>query len=138
MRGAFTGAVADRKGVFEQADGGTVFLDEIGDTAAGAAGASCCACSKTARCGRSAASARGERRRAGHRRHQLRSRARRSPSGAFREDLFYRLSVIAIRVPPLRERRADIPLLIAQLPRQMPARRAGQQDRRCHPRRWTR
>ena len=110
-RGAFTGAVADTKGIFEQANGGTVFLDEIGETSPALqvkllrvlqegevrpvggsrmVQASTCASSRPPTSISSA----------------------RSPQQRFRQDLFYRLSVIVIRVPALRERREDIPLLI--------------------------
>jgi transcriptional regulator with PAS, ATPase and Fis domain len=88
-RGSFTGAVADKKGFFEEAEGGTIFLDEIGETSAALQ-------VKLLR-----ALQEGEIRRVGSTR----------ASGRFREDLFYRLSVITLRVPALRERREDIPLL---------------------------
>src|SRR5580765_3887175 len=110
QRGAFTGAVADHKGVFEQAGAGTVLLDEIGDTTA----------ALQVRLLRVLEE--GEVRPVGGNR-ALRVTARVIAAtnvpleqvvdaGRFRQDLFYRLSVIVIRVPPLRERRADIPLLI--------------------------
>jgi DNA-binding NtrC family response regulator len=110
QRGSFTGAVSDHKGVFEQAGGGTVLLDEIGDTTA----------ALQVRLLRVIEE--GEVRPVGGNR-PLRITARviaatnvpldqAVDAGRFRQDLFYRLSVIVIRVPPLRERRADIPLLI--------------------------
>jgi len=110
QRGSFTGAVSDHKGVFEQAGGGTVLLDEIGDTTA----------ALQVRLLRVLEE--GEVRPVGGNR-PLRVTARviaatnvpleqAVDAGRFRQDLFYRLSVIVIRVPPLRERRADIPLLI--------------------------
>ena len=110
QRGAFTGAVADHKGVFEQAAGGTVLLDEIGDTTA----------ALQVRLLRVIEE--GEVRPVGGNR-SLRVAARviaatnvpleqAVAEGRFRQDLYYRLSVIVIRVPPLRDRRADIPLLI--------------------------
>ena len=110
-RGPFTGAIADTKGIFEQANGGTVFLDEIGETSPGAAG-------------EAAARAPGRRSAAGRRRAAWCSvdvrvvaatnvdLEREVAQQRFRQDLFYRLSVIVIHVPALRERREDIPLLI--------------------------
>ena len=110
QRGSFTGAVSDHKGVFEQAGGGTVLLDEIGDTTA----------ALQVRLLRVIEE--GEVRPVGGNR-SLRVAARviaatnvpleqAVAEGRFRQDLYYRLSVIVIRVPPLRDRRADIPLLI--------------------------
>ena len=110
QRGSFTGAVSDHKGVFEQAGGGTVLLDEIGDTTA----------ALQVRLLRVLEE--GEVRPVGGNR-SLRVTARiiaatnvpleqAVDEGRFRQDLYYRLSVIVIRVPPLRDRRADIPLLI--------------------------
>jgi DNA-binding NtrC family response regulator len=110
QRGSFTGAVADHKGVFEQAAGGTVLLDEIGDTTA----------ALQVRLLRVIEE--GEVRPVGGSR-SLRVAARviaatnlpleqAVADGRFRQDLYYRLSVIVIRVPSLRDRRADIPLLI--------------------------
>jgi DNA-binding NtrC family response regulator len=110
QRGSFTGAVSDHKGVFEQAGGGTVLLDEIGDTTA----------ALQIRLLRVLEE--GEVRPVGGSR-SLRVGARviaatnlpleqAVADGRFRQDLYYRLSVIVIRVPPLRDRRADIPLLI--------------------------
>jgi DNA-binding NtrC family response regulator len=110
QRGSFTGAVSDHKGVFEQAAGGTVLLDEIGDTTA----------ALQVRLLRVIEE--GEVRPVGGNR-SVRVGARviaatnvaleqAVAEGRFRQDLYYRLSVIVIRVPPLRDRRADIPLLI--------------------------
>ena len=112
VRGAFTGAVADRKGVFEQAHGGTVLLDEIGDMAPAMQ-------VKLLRVLQD-----GEIRPVGGNR-AVHTDARvvaatnvdldrAVAEQRFRQDLFYRLSVIVIRIPPLRERREDIPLLIEQ------------------------
>lgn len=108
-RGAFTGAQTLRHGRFEQADGGTLFLDEIGDMPA----------ELQTRLLRVLAD--GEFYRVGGH-HPLKMDVRiiaathqdlnkRVANGAFREDLFHRLNVIRIQVPPLRNRREDIPLL---------------------------
>jgi DNA-binding NtrC family response regulator len=115
VRGAFTGAVADRKGVFEQAHGGTVFLDEIGDMPAAMQ-------VKLLRVLQD-----GEVRPVGgNRAIQTDARVvaatnvdldRSVAEQRFRQDLYYRLSVIVIRIPPIRERREDIPLLIDQFVR---------------------
>ena len=109
-RGAFTGAAAQRRGRFEQADGGTLFLDEIGDMPA----------ELQTRLLRVLAD--GQFYRVGghspikvnvrviaatHQDLEVRVR-----DGLFREDLFHRLNVIRLRLPPLRERREDIPLLL--------------------------
>ena len=108
-RGAFTGAAATRHGRFEQAEGGTLFLDEIGDMPA----------DLQTRLLRVLSD--GNFYRVGG--HQpIKANVRiitathqnldeRVKQGLFREDLFHRLNVIRIRLPPLRERREDIPLL---------------------------
>src|SRR6187200_1500990 len=108
-RGAFTGAQTTRRGRFEQADGGTLFLDEIGDMPF----------DLQTRLLRVLSD--GQFYRVGG--HQpLKSNVRviaathqdlevRGKQGLFREDLFHRLNVIRLRLPPLRERREDIPLL---------------------------
>ncbi len=115
VRGSFTGAVSNKKGIFEQAGAGTVFLDEISETSpalqvkllrvlqerevvpvGGSApvrvGARVIAASNA-------------------------DLERLCDEGVFRRDLLYRLNVIQIHVPPLRERREDIPLLVAHLVR---------------------
>jgi len=97
-RGAFTGATNRSLGRFEQANGGTLFLDEIGDMPAEAQTRSVG--------GRQPIKANVRIVAATHR--DLRSSIR---QGLFREDLFYRLNVVPIRLPPLRERTEDIPPL---------------------------
>ncbi|MFT7721892.1 MAG: nitrogen regulation protein NR(I) [Roseateles sp.] len=108
-RGAFTGAQASRRGRFEQADGGTLFLDEIGDMPF----------ELQTRLLRVLSDGQFYRV-GGH--SPMRSNVRviaathqnleeRVRQGAFREDLFHRLNVIRLRLPPLRERREDIPAL---------------------------
>jgi DNA-binding NtrC family response regulator len=109
-RGAFTGAVSDRRGSFAQAGTGTVFLDEIGDTS-GAFQAKLLRVLQD-REFTPIGSERGERTdarviAATHRDLETLVRER-----TFREDLYFRLRVVELRVPPLRDRRADIPILI--------------------------
>ncbi len=110
VKGAFTGAAADRPGVFEQAEGGTLFLDEIGETSAETQKRLLRVLQQK------------EIRRVGDqtdRKVNVRvvAATNRDLSEAvsereFREDLFYRLNVLRVHVPPLRERREDIPLLV--------------------------
>jgi two-component system nitrogen regulation response regulator NtrX len=110
VKGSFTGAVTDRAGKFEQASGGTLFLDEIGDM-------SLAAQAKVLRALQEGIVTRvgGER--------PIRVDVRviaatnkevdkEIASGRFREDLYFRLNVVPIHVPPLRERREDIPMLV--------------------------
>ena len=112
-KGAFTGAMADRKGYFEQAQGGTLFLDEIGElplqvqvkllrtlqerevTPLGAVGARSVDIRIIAATNRSL--------------------IEEVAAGRFREDLFYRLAVAIIKLPPIRERTGDVSLLIEKL-----------------------
>ncbi|MBM3351139.1 MAG: nitrogen regulation protein NR(I) [Betaproteobacteria bacterium] len=109
-RGAFTGAAAARRGRFEQADGGTLFLDEIGDMPP----------DLQTRLLRVLSDGQFYRV-GGHQPIKVNVRIiaathqdleERVKNGLFREDLFHRLNVIRLRLPALRERREDIPLLI--------------------------
>ncbi|MFH1756051.1 MAG: sigma-54 dependent transcriptional regulator [Candidatus Latescibacterota bacterium] len=110
VRGAFTGAVRSHTGLFQQADGGTLFLDEIGEIAPFIQ-------AKLLRVLQER-----EVRRMGEafvKHVDVRficatnaNIAQKVNDGSFREDLYYRVNVVQIKVPPLRERREDIPLLI--------------------------
>ena len=113
LRGSFTGATADRRGLFEEADGGTIFLDEIADLPL----------ALQVKLNRVLQERRVRRVGAGDERPidvrviaatnvDLRARV---AAGAFRDDLFYRLNVLALALPPLRDRREDIPTLAAFL-----------------------
>ncbi|MSO70752.1 MAG: nitrogen regulation protein NR(I) [Alphaproteobacteria bacterium] len=109
-RGAFTGAVQRSAGRFEQADGGTLFLDEIGDMPLEAQTRLLRVLQQgeyTSVGGRTAIRVDVRIIAATHR--DLRQQIR---QGLFREDLYYRLNVVPIRLPPLRERTDDIPLLV--------------------------
>jgi two-component system nitrogen regulation response regulator GlnG len=109
-KGAFTGATSRSMGRFEQAQGGTLFLDEIGDMPIEAQTRLLRVLQEgefTAVGGR--APIRADVRVVAATHHDLRQLIR---QGLFREDLFYRLNVAPIRLPPLRERTADIPALV--------------------------
>jgi two-component system, NtrC family, nitrogen regulation response regulator NtrX len=120
MKGSFTGAVSDRAGKFEQADGGTLFLDEIGDMSLSAQ-------AKVLRVLQDGVVTRI----GGTKPIQVDVRVLAATNkdleaeiaaGRFREDLFYRLNVVPITVPPLRERREDIELLVVHFLQQFAAR----------------
>ena len=110
VRGAFTGAVATKKGILEEAEGGTVFLDEIGDMSLSLQ-------SKLLRVIedqviRPVGSTKGTKvdiRFVTATNRDLTSDVK---EGLFREDLYYRINVISIHIPPLRERKGDIGLLV--------------------------
>ncbi|HEX5364706.1 MAG TPA: nitrogen regulation protein NR(I) [Gallionella sp.] len=126
-RGAFTGAAAQRRGRFEQAEGGTLFLDEIGDMPSDLQ-------TRLLR----VLSDGNFYRVGGHQPVKANVRIitathqdleERVKQGLFREDLFHRLNVIRLRLPPLRERREDIPLL-AKYFLQKSARELGVEQKR--------
>jgi two-component system nitrogen regulation response regulator NtrX len=111
VKGSFTGAVADRAGKFEQANGGTLFLDEVGDMSAAAQAKvlRVLADGVVTRIGGAKPVAVDVR--------VIAATNKDLPAeilaGHFREDLYYRLNVVPLAVPPLRERREDIPSLAA-------------------------
>ncbi|MGA8178551.1 MAG: sigma 54-interacting transcriptional regulator, partial [Desulfobacterales bacterium] len=111
VKGAFTGAISDKKGLFEMADGGAVLLDEIGEM------------SRTMQVKLLRVLQDGQFRPVGGS-HYIKVNVRiiactnrkleeEMARGNFREDLFYRINVFPITIPPLRERKEDIPLLVA-------------------------
>ncbi len=129
-KGAFTGASASRAGLFELADKGTLFLDEVGDL-------SLAAQVKVLR-----ALQEGEIKRVGSNETRVVDvrviaatnvdLAEKIAAGRFREDLYYRLNVININLPPLRERRDDVPLLAQHFLRKF-ARKTGKRIERFSP-----
>ncbi|MDD5476167.1 MAG: sigma-54 dependent transcriptional regulator [Syntrophales bacterium] len=110
MKGSFTGAYADKPGLFEQAHGGTVFLDEIGELSAFLQVKLLRVVQeKTFRRIGGAEDITVDARIISATNQDLEAKVK---AKEFREDLFYRLNVIPLRIPPLRERREDIPLLV--------------------------
>jgi DNA-binding NtrC family response regulator len=110
VKGSFTGAITDRRGAFAEAHGGTIFLDEIGEMALDLQPSLLRVLDK--RAVRKVGSNTYEKidvRVVAATNRDLRAEVAKK---AFREDLYYRLAVIRVTVPPLRERGADIPLLI--------------------------
>ncbi len=132
-RGSFTGATSDQAGLFEAASGGTLFLDEVGDMPMGVQ-ALLLRVLET-----------GEILRVGEQRTRQvdvrivaathRDLVRRVELGEFREDLLYRLRVGRLTMPPLRERRADIPLLFSHF-LEKSARVAARESLRPSPEAW--
>jgi two-component system, NtrC family, nitrogen regulation response regulator NtrX len=130
VRGAFTGALADRRGKFELADGGTLFLDEIGDMSLKTQ-------AKVLRALQEqvvepvggASSVRVNVRVLAATNKDLPSEIK---LGRFREDLYFRLNVIPIFVPPLRDRSEDIPLLAEHFMTEL-AREYGRRPKRFEP-----
>jgi len=130
VRGAFTGAVADRRGKFEAADGGTLFLDEIGDMSV-----------KTQAKVLRVLQEQTLEPIGGTQRIKVDTRVIAATNkdlqaeiraGHFREDLYFRLNVIPIFVPPLRERQEDIPLLADHFMAEF-AREYGRRAKRFEP-----
>jgi two-component system nitrogen regulation response regulator NtrX len=117
IKGSFTGAVSDRAGKFEQADGGTLFLDEVGDMSLAAQAKVLRALEQgvVTRVGGSRSIEVGVRVIAA----TNKDLADEIGENRFREDLFYRLNVVPIHIPPLRERREDIPMLIQHFTQRM-------------------
>jgi transcriptional regulator with PAS, ATPase and Fis domain len=110
VKGAFTGAIKDKRGLFEQANGGTLFLDEIGDTSLSMQVKLLRVLQEGTYLPVGATSPK---------RSDVRIIAATNKpikemmkSGEFREDLFYRISVINVDLPPLRDREEDVPILI--------------------------
>ncbi len=130
VRGAFTGAAQARRGFFAEADGGTLFLDEVGELPTGV----------QAKLLRALQDGEIQPVGAGRVEHvdvrlvtcTNRDLAAEAQAGRFRQDLYYRLAVIELVVPPLRDRREDIPALAAEFARRY-AERFGMEEVRLSP-----
>jgi DNA-binding NtrC family response regulator len=130
VRGAFTDAKQDKQGLFQEADGGTIFLDEIGDLPTNLQ-------TKLLRVLQEK-----EIKPLGHPKSSVvdvrvlastnRKLQELMGTGKFREDLYYRLNVVSIEIPPLRERREDIPLLVEHFFRKY-SERFGREDLKLDP-----
>ncbi len=141
VKGSFTGAVADHAGKFEAADGGTLFLDEIGDLALNAQAKILRALQEgvIVRVGDAKPIKIDVRVIAA----TNRDLAQDIQAGRFREDLYHRLNVMPIHVPPLRERSRDVPALVSHFvsvlghgPGMAPKPFSGEALRRLQRRRW--
>jgi two-component system nitrogen regulation response regulator NtrX len=130
VKGSFTGAFADRAGKFELADGGTLFLDEVGDMSLSAQAKVLRALQEgvISRVGSGKPLTVDVRVIAATNKH-LEQEIR---EGRFREDLLYRLNVVPIEVPPLRERRGDIAQLVAHFASEL-TRRGGLPPKELEP-----
>ena len=130
VKGSFTGAFEDRKGKWEQADGGTLFLDEIGDMSPRTQAKILRAIQdgKITRVGGTKTVATDVRIVAATNR-DLPAMIR---AGAFREDLYFRLAVVPLVVPPLAERPEDVPLLVTHFAESV-ARRRGRRAKTFEP-----
>jgi len=130
VKGSFTGATEDRRGKFEEADGATLFLDEVGDMSAKTQAKVLRALQegRFARVG-STKSIASDARVLSATNKDLQAEIAR---GAFREDLYFRLAVVPIHVPPLRERSEDIPALARHF-FELASARFGRRPKRLQP-----
>ena len=131
VKGAFTGAVRDREGVFESAHAGTIFLDEVGEMSSNVQQRLLRVLQEreVTRVGSSRPVKVDVRVVAATNRDLMAAVA----GGQFRQDLYYRLAVFPIGVPPLRDRQADIPLLVAHAIEQLRDRVSNARDLACSP-----